>query len=194
MPGAVPYDPLVGMRLGATDPDQSRALLRAAGYEPGQYHIDFPYNAAHDKPIASVVAKALNAGGFDAVAHPVTDRVWYTVRFDPEGPYNMRSYGWCPDFPNGYRTLLGQFPFKGAPDITFLNDPYVDSEVDRIAALPLEEQAAAWGEFDKYVESELYPYVVTGVETGDALYGSRVGGLNIAFGGMPAWSDLYVSK
>jgi peptide/nickel transport system substrate-binding protein len=192
VPGSVAYDPLPGLKLGATDPGKSKALLRAAGFQPGEYRIDFPYDVTYDKPTAMLIARALTAGGFHAVAHPVGNGVYSAVRDDPNGPYNMHSFGWCPDFPDGYRTLLGQFPAKGFPDLTYLNDPDLDAKVDHIAGLPLVQQAPEWGELDRYVEDDLYPYVVRGVSTVSDLYGSRVGGLNITFNGSPTWGDLYV--
>ena len=141
------------------------------------------------------IVKGLEAGGFRAVAHPVPDRFFSARRDDANGPYNMRPIGWCSDFPDGYRSLLGQFTSEGFPDVSFLNDPDVDREVNRIAALPLDEQAAAWGDFDKQIESDVYPYVVTGVDVIHALSGSRVGGLSISSdSGMPTWKDLYLTR
>jgi ABC-type oligopeptide transport system substrate-binding subunit len=43
-PGRQDYT-VLDSQPGHTDPDKARALLRQAGYEPGQKELSWPYNA-----------------------------------------------------------------------------------------------------------------------------------------------------
>ena len=58
-----------------------------------------------------------------------------------------------------------------------------------------EEAAAAWGEFDKKMETEYYPAVNTGYSGVAMIHGSRVGGMfNDNVRGMPTFALMYITK
>ena len=67
---------------------------------------------------------------------------------------------------------LGQI----SQNYSLFSEPDVDQRIDDILALPIEEQAAAWGELDKYI-SETYlpliPLTYDGVISGARVEGQR---------------------
>src|SRR5262249_27499923 len=100
-PGRLKYNPL-STQTGHTDFAKSRALLKAAGYAPGEYKRTFLAEAA----VRKVLAAALKKGGFDPVPDRVPNSVFAVQRNDPSAPYDLRQSGWCSDFPTGAGSLM----------------------------------------------------------------------------------------
>jgi peptide/nickel transport system substrate-binding protein len=199
IPGRIDYSPL-STQPGQTDPAAARAALRQAGYDPGEYTLTFAYQA--DDPVSvttkNVFAAAFEAGGFDAHPFRTSSLDQYNaVRDDRDAPINIRSTVWCLDWPSGGGSVIPLLTPQGGPGRwgTYFDEPTVDAEVDRIAALPLGEQPAAWGELDRTIESMYYPIVMRNNMGKAMLHGSRVGGMNDdSLFGMPTWKDLYVIR
>ena len=197
-PARVDYNPL-SSQPGETDPVRAKQLLRAAGYEPGEFTLRFTYDPddPDGKPRSQALAAGLEEGGFRVVPYvPSTHDEFVAVRADPSAPLNLRPFGWCTDWPSGSSSLLSLLvSTKRLDNFAFFSEPEVDDEIERIGQLPLSEQPAAWGALDRIVETKFYPYVVTKYGGFAMLHGSRIGGLN-ADGVlmMPTWKDLHVLR
>ncbi|HSS68161.1 MAG TPA: ABC transporter substrate-binding protein, partial [Nocardioidaceae bacterium] len=182
IPGRVDYAPL-GTQPGDTDPAAALRLLEEAGHERGEYQIDFAY--LRSDLTGKIIASALRRAGFDAVpiAEPTSHKL-DMIEKDPNSPLDIRPGFWCSDWPNGSSWVPVVFGDLG---------PDVDRDIARVQALPLDQQAAAWGALDQTIETDYYPVIPTGHGGVTQLRGSRIGGLNLdSLLGTPTLKDVYV--
>jgi peptide/nickel transport system substrate-binding protein len=196
VPGHRDFNPL-SSRPGSTDPDKARALLKRAGYAPGEYVLKWFYNMNDAASIASteVITRAFRAAGFSVKPDPVpaTYMTAASAAPDPKAPFNLRIGGWCADWPSGTNWFTDTFRNHGGGNYAFFAEPTVDAEIDRISQLPLHEQAAQWGALDQAMMKHYYPIIITGYHNTALLHGSHIGGLTVdAILPMPAWQNIYV--
>ncbi len=181
---------------GQTDPVAARALLKEAGYEPGEYELKFAYTDEYPVFLErkDQLVQALEAAGFKVTPRltPTFDD-FLTLNKDPDAPVNLRNFYWCPDWLSGNSWLPPFFHSAGALNLAQFAEPEIDAEIERIRKLSLEEQTAAWGALDKTIMTDYYPGVVTRYEGVAMLHGSRIGGMNTdQVYGMPTWKDIHV--
>jgi peptide/nickel transport system substrate-binding protein len=200
--GRVEYDAL-GNKGRETDTAKSKALLKEAGYEPGEFEIKFLFET--DDPLSvegkNQIVRGLEAAGFKATPIASTDETIRDDRTDPKGPSNVRSSGWCSDWPTGGSWFPAQWAgslvgLEGMPNPANFKKADMDAEQDRILDTLTPEQAAkAWGEFDKTMETKYYPAVNLGYDGTAMIRGSRVGGMaNDNVRGMPTFARMYITK
>ncbi|HYO34201.1 MAG TPA: ABC transporter substrate-binding protein [Nocardioidaceae bacterium] len=197
IPGREDYNPLE-VEPGQHDPEKSKALLKEAGFEPGEYELKFLF--ATDDP-ASVAGKdqlvtGLEAGGFKATPVASTVNEIPTLRADPNyRKINVRSWGWCSDWPSGGSWFQPLFGTGGSNNYSQLSEPAVDKEIKRIGTLPLDEQPAAWAALDQEIMTKYFPGPNTGYVGTAMLHGSKIAGMNNddVFG-MPTWKDMYITE
>ncbi len=183
---------------GYTDPVEARALLKQAGYEPGEYELTILYDP--DSPIfrehQDLFRRSLEAAGFKVTLRSTPDHDDYLrVRDDPDAPINVRVVGWCSDWPSGSSWFPALFQSEGSFNFAHFAEPTVDAEIDRISKLPLDEQATAWGALDRTLMTDYYPAIITGYGTAAILHGSDIGGMNLDdVYVMPTWKDIHVRE
>ena len=101
VPGREPYDPVEGHGPFQTDPEKAKQILADSGNEG--FELKFLFSTDSDVSVAGkdALVKGLEAAGFTAT--PVATSLANNVadRDDINGPINMRSYGWCSDWPSG---------------------------------------------------------------------------------------------
>jgi len=200
--GRVPYDAL-GNGGKKTDPAKSKELLKKAGYKPGQYEIKFLFATDDDQAVAAKneIVKGLQAGGFKATPIASTLETIRTDRTDPKSPINVRSSGWCSDWPTGGSWFPAQWAgslvgVEGMPNPANFKEADMDAQQNKILDTMTPEQAApAWGQFDKTMETKYYPAVNTGYSGTAMIHGSKVGGMaNDNVRGMPTFARMYITK
>jgi len=200
--GRVPYDAL-GNGGKKTDPAKSKELLKQAGYKPGQYEIKFLFATDDDQAVAAKneIVKGLQAGGFKATPIASTLETIRTDRTDPKSPINVRSSGWCSDWPTGGSWFPAQWAgslvgVEGMPNPANFKEADMDAQQNKILDTMTPEQAApAWGQFDKTMETKYYPAVNTGYSGTAMIHGSKVGGMaNDNVRGMPTFARMYITK
>ena len=198
--GRVEYDAL-GNKGVETDPEKSKALLKEAGAEG--YEIKFLFASDDALAVAAKdeLVKGLEAGGFKATPIASTVETIRTDRTDYDSPINVRSSGWCSDWPSGGSWFPAQWSgslvgLEGMPNPANFKEAAMDKEQDRILdTLTPEEATAAWGEFDKKMETEYYPAVNTGYSGTAMIHGSKVGGMeNDNVRGMPTFGLMYITE
>jgi len=198
--GRVEYD-VLGTEGVMTDPEKAKALLKEAGAEG--YEIKFLYST--DDPLAvkgkDAIVKGLETAGFKATPIASTTATIRDDRTDYDSPINVRSSGWCSDWPSGGSWFPAQWDgelvgVEGMPNPANLDEPEVNAEIDRILDdLSGEEANTAWGELDKMIEENYYPAVVNGYSAAAMLHGSRIGGMGVDnVRGMPTFQDIYVAQ
>lgn len=182
------------------DPDRARELLAEAGYADEPYEITLAYNetdrlgtAGHDQ-----VVKGLEAGGFEVRSIPVQQPL-YNVWLDPDNEVNrdlnVRAVNWCPMWPGG-SALLPPILKGGAPfNTAHFDEPSVDAEMAGIARLPIEEQAAAWGDLDHRILEDYFPIIPTAYVNRLFAFGEDIGNPSgDGATGTPNYRDLYVVR
>jgi len=201
--GRKEFDPLGDHGGTTTDPAKSLELLEQAGYKDGEYEIKFLF--ASDDPL-SVQAKdeivtGLEEGGFKATPIASTIETIRDDRTDYESPINVRSSGWCSDWPTGGSWFPAQWDgelvgVEGMPNPANFDEAYADKEQDRILdTLTPEEAAPAWGELDEMIMTETYPAVITGYSGTAFIHGSALGGVeNDNVRGMPTFGQMFITE
>jgi peptide/nickel transport system substrate-binding protein len=198
--GRKEYDPL-GIGGVNTDPEKSKELLKEAGAEG--YEIKFLFASDDEQAVAAkdAVVKGLEAGGFKATPIASTVETIRTDRTDYNSPINVRSSGWCSDWPSGGSWFPAQWSgdlvgLEGMPNPANFKVKKFDDEQDRILdTLSPEEAAEAWGEFDEMMQTEEYPAVTVGYSGTAMIHGSKVGGMaNDNVRGMPTFSRMYITQ
>src|SRR3954447_2599185 len=201
--GRVDYEPMEGQDGKTTDPAKAKELLKKAGYAPGEYEIKFLFATDDDNAVAAKneIVKGLTAAGFKATPIASTLETIRTDRTDPKSPINVRSSGWCSDWPTGGSwfpapwagSLVG---VEGMPNPANFKVAEMDAQQDKILdTMTPEEAAKAWGEFDKTMETKYYPAVNTGYSGTAMIHGSKVGGMeNDNVRGMPTFARMYITK
>jgi peptide/nickel transport system substrate-binding protein len=201
--GRVEYQALEGQDGQTTDPAKSKELLNQAGYKPGEYEIKFLFSSDDDVAVRTKdeIVKGLEAGGFKATPIASTTETIRTDRTDYNSPINVRSSGWCSDWPSGGSWFPAQWDgglvgLEGMPNPANFKVKEMDAEQDRILdTLTPEEATKAWGEFDKKMEQTYYPAVNTGYGGVAMIHGSKVGGMDVDnVRGMPTLSRMYITK
>lgn len=179
-----------------TDPEAARQLLEEAGALNTE--VRFLYTSSDPSAVAvkDAKVKALKEAGFKPVpvaAADSTERSELTQ--DPNTDIDVRTLGWCSDWPSGLSWFPPVFSSDGSSNYSYLSVPELDQKMDDIQTLPLEEQAAAWGELDAEIMNEYLPVVNIGYSGVAMPHGSKVMGMNNdnVFG-MPTWKDMWVAQ
>ena len=131
------------------------------------YEIKFLY--ATDDPLSVAakdqIVKGLEAGGFTATPIASTAEKIREARTDYDSPINVRSSGWCSDWPSGGSWFPAQWDgalvgLEGMPNPANFKEADADAKQKEILdGMPPTTLPAAWGEFDKFIEETYYPAV-----------------------------------
>ncbi len=198
--GQVSYNPLPQHPPGSTNPQRARALLSASGNLG--YRIRFAYQADDPSAVAkkNILVRALRTGGFTAQAVAASSATYATdFMRKPDAPINLRSVGWCSDWPTGGSWLPPLFdstaPVGGGLDnnFAFFAERAVDARIAAVQRLPLARQPAAWSALDKLIQTDYFPVVVTGYSGVATMRGSRVHGDFVdSVLAMPTWKNIWL--
>lgn len=182
-----------------TDPERARALLEEA--DAVGFEVRFLYATDDDARVAEkdAIVEGLEAAGFEPEPVVSTVDTLRTDRTDPDAPIDVRSQAWCSDWPSGGSWFPAQWSgdlvgLEGMPNPANFDEPEMDRRQDEILDTMSPEQAAeAWGEFDRTLQEDYYPAVVTGYGGVAMIHGSDVGGMaNDNVRGMPTFGRMYV--
>jgi peptide/nickel transport system substrate-binding protein len=197
--GRVEYD-VLGNGGKETDPAKAKELLsqaNAMGFEIKHlYATDDPLSvAAKDQ-----LVKGFEEAGFTFTPIASTVEKIREARTDLDSPINVRSSGWCSDWPSGGSWFPAQWDgslvgLAGMPNQANFKEADADAKQKEILGMDADDVPAAWGEFDKWMEETYYPAVVTGYSGVAFIHGSKVGGMyNDAVRGMPTFADMYIAE
>jgi len=201
-PGRKDYVAVEGLTPGTPDPAKSKELLEGAGATG--FEIKFLYASDDELAVAAKdeIVKGLEEGGFKATPVPVTLEELSTVREDPNADINVRSAGWCADWPSGgswfpvlHKTedveKLGQI----SQNYALFSEPDVDQRIAETLAKPVDEQAAAWGELDEYISETYLPLIPLTYDGVAQAHGSNVNGhFDDLVLGMPTFKNIWLTQ
>ena len=182
------------------NPEKAKALLEEAGYAPGEYKIDMVYYEVDDLAVAvqEQVTAGFEEAGFTVKATPVQVSP-YDIWLNPDDKLNktlnLRAVNWCSDWPSGLTMLPPLLKGGATYNTAFFDEPAINDEMLAIPSLPLEEQAAAWGELDEKIGTEYLPLIPTAFRNDLFAFGANVGNAtgDAAFGA-PNYKDLYLTQ
>jgi len=197
--GRVEYD-VLGIKGQNTDPAKSQELLKEANAEG--YELKFLYSTDDPLSVAAKdqLVKGLEAGGFTATPIATTAEKAREERSNYDSPINIRSSGWCSDWPSGGSWFPAQWDgalvgLEGMPNPANFKEADADAKQKEILDGSAEDAAASWGEFDKFIEETYYPAVTTGYSGTAIIRGSKIGGMfNDSVRGMPTLSIMYTTS
>jgi peptide/nickel transport system substrate-binding protein len=156
---ALGYQPYDFFPAGATgDPAKAKELLAQAGYPNGLtitlFHEADDANNFGPK-LATSVQDALKAAGITVNLNPVDDNSYQDVTGKPSTEPGVSLQYWGADWPSGAPFLIPIFDGRqivssgGNFNLSQLNDPAVNAEIDAINAVTDPAQAQArWGALD----------------------------------------------
>ena len=77
----------------------------------------------------------------------------------------------------------------------FFDEASINDEMDAIATLPLEDQAAAWGDLDEKIMTEYFPIIPTAFRNDLFVFGTKIGNpTGDGSIGAPNYKDLFVMQ
>jgi peptide/nickel transport system substrate-binding protein len=201
IPGRVQYNPLPGHTPGSTDPAKAKQLLtkaHAVGYVlKWPYQTDIPQSVS----VKNVVQQAMTQAGFKFQPVATTSANYVNdILTNPKAPVNMRSVGWCSDWPSGSSWMPPEFQSTDIKTEGFgsnyeaFSSKVVDDKIKAVQLLPLSKQPAAWNALDKFIMTKYFPVILTGYGAAAMMTGTKVMNFHddTVFG-MPTWKDMWLS-
>jgi peptide/nickel transport system substrate-binding protein len=201
LPGRTSYN-VTGRKGFNNDPSKARQLLQQAhsmGYEIRfLYRTDDPINVK----VKDAIVKALTQSGFKATPVPVTTANYPAARDNVNENINVRSAGWCSDWPSGSTWIPTNYGSTDIPKSHSLGTNFeafsnksVDNQIAAVQTLPLDKQPAAWNALDKKIAFKYFPLFPTYYSGIAQAHGSKINGDNDDTTlGMPTWKNIWVSK
>jgi peptide/nickel transport system substrate-binding protein len=182
----------------AGDPARAKQTLTDAKKLDTSIVYAYPRTDVQEK-VAVKVQSALEEGGFKVVLKPINDKTYYDETGKLDNKFDLFFTGWGADWPSGstvYPPLLdGRRIAEQGTNYEQFNDPAINKEMDRIAAIAdLNAASKAWAELDKTLMKQVpmipFTYVKQLTIQGPKLGGSR---LDIILG-EPSLNGMFVKK
>lgn len=208
-PGWQDFDVIGNKSKGDGDPVKAKEMLEAAG----KLNFEVVWAVRQDQPISvqvSTVRKnALEKAGFKVKIIPMPTEQYRAELDNPESAINVRSSGWCLDWPSAATVFPAIFDPRlialnknSAPNKSFLGyDPaseeykFMTEEIDRISALPITDAAAEWAKLDKTMMEKYFPIIPIDFSKNAFLIGSKIGGaVADPYQNGPDLTKLFVKK
>jgi peptide/nickel transport system substrate-binding protein len=192
-------DPLGKIAKPDGDPVAAKKLLTTAG-KVGM-KITYAYiNTTAGQQYSLQIANTLKQAGFDVQRKELPSDTYYDLVGKVNNPYDIYASAWGADWPSTLTVIPPVFDGRTiadqAPNYSHVNDPHINSEIDRIKAITDPKQAAAeWFKLNTYITTKVIPAVPTVYYKQLQLFGSKVGG--VVYNNITSGIDLtklYVKK
>jgi peptide/nickel transport system substrate-binding protein len=199
MPGRTTYN-ITGRKDFQTDPAKAKSLLKSANAMGYEIKFLFRTDDSTNVQVKDTIVKALTEAGFKATPVPTTLADYTTARDNTNEDINVRSAGWCSDWPSG-STWIPTVYGSTNPDKTHsfgsnyaaFGNKAIDTQINAVQELPLKDQPAAWNRLDQQITKKYFPLFPT-YYTGIAqAHGSKINGdFDDSTLGMPTWKNIWV--
>ncbi|MEV6302037.1 ABC transporter substrate-binding protein [Actinoplanes sp. NPDC051861] len=151
------------------------------------------------RAVTAFLTASLGRAGFDLTTVPVpADRYYSTINSRRNG-LDLYPASWGADWPTGQAVIPPIADGRGIREhgnsnSSYLDDPGVNAEIDRISGIVGGAEAgAAWATLDERIMRDLAPLVPIYYDRNLTLAGRRVGGVRLhRILGLPTLTDAYV--
>ncbi|BBA99869.1 putative peptide ABC transporter solute-binding protein [Actinacidiphila reveromycinica] len=175
------YDPFGKLTQPTGNVEKAKELLK----EAGQPHpkLVFPYaNTPKWSTVSLTIANALEKAGFQVVRKAIDATSFYTIVGKVNNQFDIYRTGWGADWPNASTvvppTMDGTNLTDGTNNYSFLNDPHINSEIQRIKNIAdVKTQTAEWEKLSEYSLSKDTAQVPFLFDKYFNIYGSGLGGV-----------------
>ena len=185
-------DPLGKVAKPNGDPVAAKKILTTAG-KVGM-KITYAYiNTTAGQEYSVVIANTLKAAGFNVQRKELPSDTYYDLIGKVDNPYDIYASAWGADWPSTLTVIPPVFDGRTiadqAPNYSHVNDPFINSEIDRIKKITDPKAAAdAWFKLNTYIVTKVIPGVPTVYYKQLQIFGSKVGG--VVYNNISAGIDL----
>ncbi|MGW7818264.1 ABC transporter substrate-binding protein [Streptomyces puniciscabiei] len=175
------FDPWGKKKNPAGDPEKAKALLKQAGKL--NMKLTFGYtNTPEGQQYSTAMAAGLKKAGFNVQRQEIPSETYYDQVSKLNNNYDIFHTAWGADWPSASTVIPPLFDGRGIADgaqnYPQINDPKVNSEIDRISTITDPVKAAAeWEKLDQYIVKDAVAVVPTAYYKQTQIAGSKVGGL-----------------
>jgi peptide/nickel transport system substrate-binding protein len=175
------YDPYGKLKKPQGDPVAAKKLLQQAG-KVGM-KLTYAYiNTPEGQQYSVAVQDSLNKAGFNVQRKELPADTYYDLISRVKNNYDIYGNAWGADWPSASTVIPPLYDGRqiqdGAANYSHINDPHVNSEIDRINKITDQAKAAdAWWALNRYIMEKVLPVVPTFYYKQVQLYGSKVGGV-----------------
>jgi len=151
---------------------------------------------------AAAAKQNLERAGFQIVLTPIDPTNYYPTVGRKDNTCDLIVGGWGQDFPSS-STVVGVLMKGGAAitptgnnNLSYLDDPAVNTEIERLATEPDPAKAAeGYGNLDEKIMKELCPLIPLYYDHSFGLVGSNVGGAYLSgLWGSPSLQNVYAKS
>jgi peptide/nickel transport system substrate-binding protein len=149
---------------------------------------------------AEAVRKSLENAGFKVTLKAIDQSSYYDEVGRKNNPYDLYMHGWGSDWPTGSTIIPPLYDGReigpeGNNNLSYMNDPAINAEIDRVKKLPAAQQDAEWAKLDEKIMRDVVPEVPAYYDATYELIGSKVGNafLSDAFGAIQV-NTIYVKQ
>jgi peptide/nickel transport system substrate-binding protein len=175
------------------DPELAKKLISESGEAAPTLVFNFPDTPVNQKT-AAIVIDSLGKAGITVTPAPLEAGKYYSIVFsDARGDFG--TGGWGADWPNASTVLPPLLTKAGGWDLSQLDDPKINAEVDAaLTELDRTKQMALWQALNKE-SAEAVHTIPTFFGLTQTIGGSKVGPLYrwAAFGSWP-YGEMYITK
>ncbi|WP_433021545.1 ABC transporter substrate-binding protein [Kribbella sp. CA-294648] len=205
VPGYEKYElpGLTGKGKGAQDPAIAEEVKNKLK-ELGKSNFELSWYYSNDDPITTQVnqlrTQTFEKAGFKVKAIGVPKAKIRTLIGNQNGPVNIGKApgSWCSDWPSGtswFPVLYKSDAIELGNSQGQLQDPKLDAEIDRVAALSPDEQLKEWPKIDKMIMQDYLPSVPLYYSASAFPVGKNIGhAVNDPTQGMPEFTSLYLKQ
>lgn len=176
------------------NPDKAKELL---GGKTVKLVYAFPNTPARTA-VATKIKEVLAPAGFNLVLNPLDPATYYATVGQKNNKFDLMRGGWGADWPSGSTVIPPVFDGRtirdsGNQDLSYMNDPAINAEIDKIQAMPVKEAEAAWAALDEKIMKDVTPVVPLYYIGAYEMHGSKIGGtfLSDSYGHMTL-NTIYV--
>ncbi|MGH3472591.1 MAG: ABC transporter substrate-binding protein, partial [Nocardioidaceae bacterium] len=183
IPGRKQYNPLPGHTPGTTNAAKAKQILTQS------HHLGFKISMGYETDQQTSIAEknqwvpALKKAGFNPQPVASTSTNIRTLISSPTSKVNVRSVGWCSDWPGGASWIPPEFQSTDISKVGFgtnyeaYNQKWADQAMAHVQTLPLSQQPAAWNALEQQIMTKDFPVVLTGYGADAMIRGSKIGGM-----------------
>ncbi|MQY34998.1 putative D,D-dipeptide-binding periplasmic protein DdpA [Streptomyces sp. RB17] len=175
------FDPWGKKKAPGGDAAKAKALLQKAGKL--NMKLTFGYiNTPEGQQYSTAMAAGLKKAGFNVQRQEIPAETYYDQVSKLNNNYDIFHTAWGADWPSASTVIPplydGRVIADGAQNYSQVNDPKINSEIDRINTItdPV-KSAAEWEKLDQYIVKDVVNVVPTAYYKQVQIAGSKVGGM-----------------